>query len=256
MDGSGKVLQSDFDAFKFPTSDLVQFRALVTPCIPRCDPVQCDITDYYGKRQTTSSFGRRRRRRQIEGRQDKGSKSDLMVAGVIRISDKFELASRKAQPDILETEIIKEDNHNVWTSQSSPEHVSCLNAMSFSIGATIFVIVQCVILGVWTYLYYRRERKKSEDSLASSLCSRSSSEDLDPYFVVPVQTSHRPASDLSLEEHRRSRSQRSKLQHLEHYGAGRSGSFRGVYPRDLWLFTTVLIKCVLYCAQFILCTLI
>ncbi|XP_059099096.1 uncharacterized protein LOC131893159 [Tigriopus californicus] len=234
VEGSGKVLQSDFDAFKFPTSDLVQFRALVTPCIPRCDPVQCDVTDYYGKRQTTSSFGRRRRRRrrQIEG-QDTGSKSDLMVAGVIRISDKFELASRKEQPDTLEREIIREDTHNVWTPQDSPEHVSCLNTVSFSIGATIFVFVQCVILGAWTYLYYRRERKKSEDSLASSLCSRSSSEDLDPYFVVPIPTHHRPCSDLSLEEHRSSRSQRSKLQHLEHFGPGRSGSFRGVYPRDL-----------------------
>jgi len=37
-----KVLLSQFDAFKFPSSELVQFRALVTPCIPRCEPVICD----------------------------------------------------------------------------------------------------------------------------------------------------------------------------------------------------------------------
>ena len=42
------------DAFKFPTSQLVQFRALVTPCMPRCDPVRCSDTH-------TQSFGRRRR---------------------------------------------------------------------------------------------------------------------------------------------------------------------------------------------------
>ncbi len=35
VNNSGQVLQADFDAFKFPTSDVVQFRALVTPCIPR-----------------------------------------------------------------------------------------------------------------------------------------------------------------------------------------------------------------------------
>ena len=44
----GHTLQADFDAFKFPTSNVVQFRALVTPCIPRCDPVKCDVTDFTG----------------------------------------------------------------------------------------------------------------------------------------------------------------------------------------------------------------
>lgn len=35
VDGSGQTLQANFEAFKFPTSSVVQFRALVTPCIPR-----------------------------------------------------------------------------------------------------------------------------------------------------------------------------------------------------------------------------
>ena len=35
VNGSGQTLQANFEAFKFPTSSLVQFRALVTPCIPR-----------------------------------------------------------------------------------------------------------------------------------------------------------------------------------------------------------------------------
>ena len=35
VNNSARALQADFDAFKFPTSDVVQFRALVTPCIPR-----------------------------------------------------------------------------------------------------------------------------------------------------------------------------------------------------------------------------
>ena len=54
--GSAKILQANFDAFKFPSSPLVQFRALVTPCMPRCDPVRCeDIVTFF------SSFGRRKR---------------------------------------------------------------------------------------------------------------------------------------------------------------------------------------------------
>jgi hypothetical protein len=43
-----KILISNFDAFKFPTSDVVQFRALVTPCMPTCEPVDCSYRDYYG----------------------------------------------------------------------------------------------------------------------------------------------------------------------------------------------------------------
>ncbi|GIY17275.1 uncharacterized protein CEXT_557511 [Caerostris extrusa] len=35
---SGKTLLAPFEAFKFPTSDIVQFKALVTPCLPNCEP--------------------------------------------------------------------------------------------------------------------------------------------------------------------------------------------------------------------------
>ena len=35
VNGSGQTLHANFEAFKFPTSSVVQFRALVTPCIPR-----------------------------------------------------------------------------------------------------------------------------------------------------------------------------------------------------------------------------
>ena len=34
---------------RFPSSDMVEFRALVTPCMPTCEPVQCDVLDYTGQ---------------------------------------------------------------------------------------------------------------------------------------------------------------------------------------------------------------
>jgi len=40
---SDKILVSKFDAFRFPSSDMVQFRAMVTPCMPTCPPVTCDV---------------------------------------------------------------------------------------------------------------------------------------------------------------------------------------------------------------------
>lgn len=58
---SGKILLSHFDAFKFPSSEVVQFRALVTPCMPTCEPVQCDQEDLSGELRSLISFGRKRR---------------------------------------------------------------------------------------------------------------------------------------------------------------------------------------------------
>lgn len=58
---SGKILLSHFDAFKFPSSEVVQFRALVTPCMPTCEPVQCDQEDLSGELRSLISYGRKRR---------------------------------------------------------------------------------------------------------------------------------------------------------------------------------------------------
>ena len=81
---SARTLQTNFDAFKFPTSDLVQFRALVTPCIPRCEPVVCTPPGYPPR--NLKSYGRRRRRRQAAGSEE----APLLVANAMRIVDTFE----------------------------------------------------------------------------------------------------------------------------------------------------------------------
>ena len=56
-----KILISNFDAFRFPSSDMVQFRALITPCMPTCAPVTCDVLDYTGQARSVESYGRRKR---------------------------------------------------------------------------------------------------------------------------------------------------------------------------------------------------
>ncbi|KAK8744725.1 hypothetical protein OTU49_000584 [Cherax quadricarinatus] len=61
VDNTGKVLGAFFDAFKFPTGEEVQFRALVTPCLPTCEPVVCDVLDFGGQMKKTESYGRKKR---------------------------------------------------------------------------------------------------------------------------------------------------------------------------------------------------
>lgn len=57
-----KALVAHFDAFKFPTSEIVQFRALVTPCLHSCPAVICPVQDGTGLLQEVPSLGRRKRR--------------------------------------------------------------------------------------------------------------------------------------------------------------------------------------------------
>lgn len=93
---SGKILLSHFDAFKFPSSEVVQFRALVTPCMPTCEPVQCDQEDYSGELRSLISYGRKRR--SINGTESayrkkressKKSHEDMLLVQSIQITDKF-----------------------------------------------------------------------------------------------------------------------------------------------------------------------
>ena len=59
---SSKILIANFDAFKFPTSEVVQFRAHVTPCMPTCEPIECVYKNYYGGDNTRiTSYGRKKR---------------------------------------------------------------------------------------------------------------------------------------------------------------------------------------------------
>lgn len=56
--GTVKILEAPFDAFKFPTSDIVQFKALVTPCLPKCEPINCNVVGHNGAIRKADSFGR------------------------------------------------------------------------------------------------------------------------------------------------------------------------------------------------------
>lgn len=84
--GEKKAIQGPFDAFKFPTSETVQFRALVTPCLPACEPVNCNVRNYDGSLRELNSFGRRRRRRRNA---DSSNEEEILVARAIQIKDKF-----------------------------------------------------------------------------------------------------------------------------------------------------------------------
>ncbi|GIX88169.1 ZP domain-containing protein [Caerostris darwini] len=112
---SGKTLLAPFEAFKFPTSDIVQFKALVTPCLPNCEPVDCSVKTH-GQTRDFSSMGRRKRRGTAPydvnpyGSSRVADKDDVVVVQTIQITDKFgfekqdKLAHKRGMDDINEEE--------------------------------------------------------------------------------------------------------------------------------------------------------
>lgn len=101
---NGQTLEAQFDAFKFPTSETVAFRALVTPCIPHCEPVHCQNRVFDGTLYEAESFGKRRRRRRrslavsSQGAKDKLAPEEVVVRNSIEIKDKFFL-DEEQQPE-------------------------------------------------------------------------------------------------------------------------------------------------------------
>jgi hypothetical protein len=104
-----KTLISLFDAFKFPSSPTVQFRALVTPCMPSCEPVQCDDEESSsgGELRSILSYGRKRRsvnstselnirkRRKVDEKTN--NHEDMLLVQTIQIHDKFGFANKHQQ---------------------------------------------------------------------------------------------------------------------------------------------------------------
>jgi hypothetical protein len=95
---NGQSLEAPFDAFKFPTSEIVQFKALVTPCIPSCQPVKCTYSSAEGLERSSSSFGRRKRESGVEEKVD-GNQDELMVMQSIAVSDKFGFSRHQRKLD-------------------------------------------------------------------------------------------------------------------------------------------------------------
>lgn len=64
----GRSLQSNFKAFRFPSSGLVNFEVQIRFCPEHCQPVECH------RGQRTRSYGRRRRKRDLRGSQNFGER--------------------------------------------------------------------------------------------------------------------------------------------------------------------------------------
>lgn len=151
LDGSSKTLKAPFDAFKFPNSDVVQFKALVTPCLGPCQPVKCDVQDYLGYQRKVDSLGRRKRR-------DTDADNDLLVVQTIRIADKFHVPSG-AEASVSETELT-ESEVVVLSSDPPSKAPPCLNLLGLLMAGALFLVAQAVLIGAWAFIWQKRRQSK------------------------------------------------------------------------------------------------
>lgn len=133
---TGKILISHFDAFKFPSSPTVQFRALVTPCMPSCEPVQCDDDEIAGGGELRSiiSFGRKKRsinstehsrkRRKVDGQ---NSLDDMLLVQTIQINDKFGFANKQTSEKPT-----NDNSETVFYVNANDSQAYCINGIGMN----------------------------------------------------------------------------------------------------------------------------
>lgn len=155
-----QVLLSYFDAFKFPSSEVVQFRALVTPCLPACEPVQCDTEDSSGELRSVQSFGKRRRRRSTSSTavSSPSAREDLLLVQSIRIMDKFGFDPSKMAGNATESSTM---------FVASDDAAVCVNLAGVIVAGIVFLAAQLAVIAVWTCVWQRRRGAKQShlDSL-------------------------------------------------------------------------------------------
>ncbi|KAK6628021.1 hypothetical protein RUM44_010503 [Polyplax serrata] len=150
---SGKNLLSHFDAFKFPSSEVVQFRALVTPCVPTCEPAQCNSEDSSGELRSVISFGRRRRSSEYSRRKRSSTREDMLLVQSIHISDKFGFpaASRNST-----------ENEAVFIQADAGTN-TCMNIAYLAAAGAIFLVAQLAVVAALALAWQKRKRSPKDD---------------------------------------------------------------------------------------------
>lgn len=174
-----KTLISQFDAFKFPSSPTVQFRALVTPCMPSCEPVECDDKSSTGAElRSILSYGRKRRsvnstselniRKKRKVDEKTNLHEDMLLVQTIQINDKFGFANKHQQ---TKPTLASGDNSETVFFVPS-EQSYCVNGIGLIVTGTVFLLAQLVVIALWMHQKDTSKLRPSVSSASSSIYDR------------------------------------------------------------------------------------
>ena len=182
---SNKTMTSQFDAFRFPTSDVVQFRAMITPCLPACEPVVCDVLDYTGQIKSVDSYGRKKRAADATSLDLFGnprtrtkraaSPEEMLVVQSLKIVDRYGKRDEKARQQLekktrrLDDYSANYDNINTSSGETVADvsdsllHTGdCLDKTSMITGATVFLLAQLIIVVLFGLIWRRTHRDNNK----------------------------------------------------------------------------------------------
>ncbi|XP_054162435.1 uncharacterized protein LOC128960388 [Oppia nitens] len=148
-DGDGQVLEARFDAFKFPTSDLVQFKALVAPCLPSCEPIKCSISGVDGRTSEVHSYGKRRRR--------KRETDEVLVEQSLSVSDRFGFQRSQRKLDLNDENVSVVDSS---MDEKIIEQNSCKNIFGISLIVLTFILAQTILVVTFACLWSAKRRDR------------------------------------------------------------------------------------------------
>jgi len=181
---SNRISLSNFDAFRFPTSEVVQFRAMITPCLPKCEPVVCDVLDYTGQTKSVDSYGRKKRSVMssyvdLMTRKRRAVKpEEMLVVQSLKIVDRYgkKEAEKKSSKENSGFDFLDED----LLSGAGIVEPECLDKTSMISGAVIFLAAQLVIVILFAMIWRRNQRNSSKglDLLEGSTAGTSRADSL------------------------------------------------------------------------------
>ena len=176
---SNRISLSNFDAFRFPTSEVVQFRAMITPCMPTCPPVQCDVLDYTGQSRQVESYGRKKRwtadaQALLDRSKRQADPEEVLLIQTLHIVDKNRNKQSPATlPKIADSGLTKSDLRSV-SSDFEPEILTstpigpthCLEENTLISGAVVFLVIQVIILTMFVFLWKRKRDSQAKDVIS------------------------------------------------------------------------------------------
>lgn len=138
---------------------MVQFRALVTPCMPTCEPVQCDQEDASGELRSVHSFGKRRRRRSAAKGASADARDDMLLVQSIQITDKFGFGAQRASPDDQKSGGGAAADATTFGGVRHRDYDFdglCVNLFGIVISCLVFMAVQVAVLLAWAYVWNKK----------------------------------------------------------------------------------------------------
>uniref|UniRef100_A0A0K2U2F7 Putative LOC100169340 [Acyrthosiphon pisum] n=1 Tax=Lepeophtheirus salmonis TaxID=72036 RepID=A0A0K2U2F7_LEPSM len=166
------TLAAEFDAFKFPTSEIVHFRAHVTPCIPKCKPVRCNAYEG-GHHIEVDSYGRRKKRYAPREEEEVNQGSKMLVTQAFYVSDKFKGERRRSSSSPQRNQTNTDHFFNDETmdsSSSTKESVHresndiCMNLTGIMVAVGVFILIQIGLGLVWNHIRSRRNISKQQEN--------------------------------------------------------------------------------------------